>query len=85
MKTENKIAVVVVAVAVGSLAVWLWSIGEQSKRASERTAELKISTEAARARIEAFQKGETYLANCLVCKKQVSSAALKCPHCGDPR
>lgn len=36
-------------------------------------------------RTEDREAGRAYLETCLVCRKEVSSDAVKCPHCGDPR
>jgi uncharacterized protein YoxC len=85
METKNKIAVLIVTVAVGALGLWLMSTCKRLERADKKTDELRISTEAINQSIDALKKGETYLTKCPVCKKEISSAALKCPHCGDPR
>lgn len=60
------------AFAVGAL--WVWNLIE-ARSTNAQTASL----------IESITTGGPRLAACTVCKKEVSSEANACPHCGQPR
>lgn len=94
-KTDNVragvIAIVIPAILLGGVFAYTeilpgWAAQRAEKVAkAARDAEVRaMAAEAVRA-VEARKTGTAYLARCSVCKKDVSSQASSCPHCGHPR